>query len=73
MLPTQLAVDLMGPGGAIVNIASTAGLGHGAHGARDYVVARAGVIRWPAASLPHDLRAHGLPQVCNVLPAAGLR
>jgi NADP-dependent 3-hydroxy acid dehydrogenase YdfG len=42
MLSTQLAVDLMGPGGAIVNIASTAGLGHSAHRAPDYVVAKGG-------------------------------
>jgi NAD(P)-dependent dehydrogenase (short-subunit alcohol dehydrogenase family) len=45
MLSTQLAVEAMGPGGAIVNIASTAGLGHGIHDVPEYATAKAGLIR----------------------------
>jgi NAD(P)-dependent dehydrogenase (short-subunit alcohol dehydrogenase family) len=48
MLSTQLAIEAMGRGGAIVNIASTAGLGYGVHGAPEYAIAKAGVIRLTA-------------------------
>jgi 3-oxoacyl-[acyl-carrier protein] reductase len=40
MLSTQLAIGAMGRGGAIVNIASTAGLGYGPHGVPEYAMPR---------------------------------
>jgi NAD(P)-dependent dehydrogenase (short-subunit alcohol dehydrogenase family) len=52
MLSTQLAIDAMAGGGAIVNIASTAGLGYGAHGVPEYAIAKAGVIRLTACLGP---------------------
>jgi NAD(P)-dependent dehydrogenase (short-subunit alcohol dehydrogenase family) len=52
MLSTQLAIDVMRPGGAIVNIASTAGLGYGVHGVPEYAVAKAGVMRLTACLAP---------------------
>ncbi len=48
MLSTQLAIEAMGQGGAIVNIASTAGLGYGVHAIPEYAIAKAGVIRLTA-------------------------
>jgi hypothetical protein len=45
MLAIQLALPLMPAGGAIVNVASVAGLGYGTHRAPDYAVAKAGLIR----------------------------
>ncbi len=54
MLATQLAVDAMrkGGGGAIVNIASMAGVGFGPHGAPEYAAAKAGLARLTAALAP---------------------
>jgi NAD(P)-dependent dehydrogenase (short-subunit alcohol dehydrogenase family) len=52
MLSTQLAIEQMTGGGAIVNIASTAGLGHAAHPAPEYAVAKAGVMRLTACLAP---------------------
>jgi len=53
MLATQLAIELMGPGGgAVVNIASSAGLGLGAHRAPEYAAAKAGVVRLTATLAP---------------------
>jgi NAD(P)-dependent dehydrogenase (short-subunit alcohol dehydrogenase family) len=51
MLATQLALDLLRRrgGGAIVNVASVAGLGAGPHGAPEYAAAKAGVVRLTAA------------------------
>jgi NAD(P)-dependent dehydrogenase (short-subunit alcohol dehydrogenase family) len=54
MLATQLA---LGPlrqhgGGAIINIASVAGLGTTGHGSPEYAVAKAGVIRLTACLAP---------------------
>lgn len=63
MLATQQAIEMMGPGGAIVNVASTAGLGHGPHRAPEYAVAKAGVIRLTACLAP--LReSHGIRVNC---------
>jgi NAD(P)-dependent dehydrogenase (short-subunit alcohol dehydrogenase family) len=52
MLSCQLALDVMPPGGAIVNIASVAGLGLGVHSVPEYAVAKAGVMRLTACLAP---------------------
>jgi len=52
MLSTQLAIDTMNTGGAIVNISSTAGLGYGVHGAPEYAAAKAAVMRLTACLAP---------------------
>jgi NAD(P)-dependent dehydrogenase (short-subunit alcohol dehydrogenase family) len=54
MLATQLAVEPMRQhgGGAIINIASVAGLGTTSHGSPEYAVAKAGVIRLTACLAP---------------------
>jgi NAD(P)-dependent dehydrogenase (short-subunit alcohol dehydrogenase family) len=52
MLSTQLALDLMGPGGAIVSVASSAALGLAAHAVPEYAVAKAGVVRLTACLGP---------------------
>jgi NAD(P)-dependent dehydrogenase (short-subunit alcohol dehydrogenase family) len=51
MLVTQLALDPLRRrgGGAIVNVASVAGLGAGPHAAPEYAAAKAGVVRLTAA------------------------
>jgi NAD(P)-dependent dehydrogenase (short-subunit alcohol dehydrogenase family) len=51
MIATQLALDPLRRrgGGAIVNVASVAGLGAGRHGAPEYAAAKAGVVRLTAA------------------------
>jgi 3-oxoacyl-[acyl-carrier protein] reductase len=51
MLATQLALEPLRRrgGGAIVNVASVAGLGAGPHGAPEYAAAKAGVVRFTAA------------------------
>lgn len=52
MLSCQLALDAMVRGGAIVNIASVAGLGYGVHSVPEYAVAKAGVMRLTACLAP---------------------
>ena len=54
MLATQLVLPAMAErgGGAVVNIASTAGLGTASHGSPEYAVAKAGVIRFTACLAP---------------------
>ena len=54
MLATQFVLGPMGErgGGAIINIASTAGLGTAAHDSPEYAVAKAGVIRFTACLAP---------------------
>jgi NAD(P)-dependent dehydrogenase (short-subunit alcohol dehydrogenase family) len=54
MLATQLVLPLMAArgGGAIINIASVAGLGTTPHDAPEYAVAKAGVIRLTACLAP---------------------
>jgi NAD(P)-dependent dehydrogenase (short-subunit alcohol dehydrogenase family) len=53
MLATQLVLPAMaGRGGAVINIASTAGLGTASHGSPEYAVAKAGVIRFTACLAP---------------------
>jgi NAD(P)-dependent dehydrogenase (short-subunit alcohol dehydrogenase family) len=51
MLATQLALEQMAErgGGAIVNVASVAGLGLSAYGAPEYAAAKAGVVRLTAS------------------------
>ena len=51
MLATQLALEPLRRrgGGAIVNVASVAGLGAGPHGAPEYAAAKAGVVRFTAS------------------------
>ncbi|MFC3500246.1 SDR family NAD(P)-dependent oxidoreductase [Micromonospora krabiensis] len=52
LLSCQLALEAMPRGGAIINVASVAGLGHGVHGVPEYAVAKAGVIRLTACLAP---------------------
>ena len=54
MLATQLVLAPMRArgGGAIINIASTAGLGTASHDAPEYAVAKAGVVRFTACLAP---------------------
>jgi NAD(P)-dependent dehydrogenase (short-subunit alcohol dehydrogenase family) len=54
MLATQLVLEPMRQhgGGAIINIASVAGLGTTSHGSPEYAVAKAGVIRLTACLAP---------------------
>ena len=51
MLSTQIALEPLRRrgGGAIVNVASVAGVGAGPHGAPEYAAAKAGVVRLTAA------------------------
>jgi NAD(P)-dependent dehydrogenase (short-subunit alcohol dehydrogenase family) len=54
MLATQLALGPMTErgGGAVINIASSAGLGTTSHDAPEYAVAKAGVVRFSACLAP---------------------
>jgi NAD(P)-dependent dehydrogenase (short-subunit alcohol dehydrogenase family) len=54
MLTTQLVLAPMAGhgGGAIINIASVAGLGTTSHGCPEYAVAKAGVVRFTACLAP---------------------
>jgi NAD(P)-dependent dehydrogenase (short-subunit alcohol dehydrogenase family) len=49
MLATQLAIAAMRDGGVVVNVASTAGLGHGAYQSPEYGAAKAGLIRFTSS------------------------
>jgi NAD(P)-dependent dehydrogenase (short-subunit alcohol dehydrogenase family) len=49
MLATQLALAAMRDGGVVVNVASTAGLGHRAYQSPEYGAAKAGLIRFTSA------------------------
>jgi NAD(P)-dependent dehydrogenase (short-subunit alcohol dehydrogenase family) len=49
MLATQLAIAAMPDGGVVVNVASTAGLGHRAYQSPEYGAAKAGLIRFTSA------------------------
>lgn len=64
VLGTQFAVEAMrGRGGAIVNVASGAGIGLAAHDAPVYAAAKAGVVRFTAA-LAHLKQSHGVRVNC---------
>ena len=54
MLATQLVLGPMTErgGGAVVNIASSAGLGTTSHDSPEYAVAKAGVVRFTACLAP---------------------
>jgi NAD(P)-dependent dehydrogenase (short-subunit alcohol dehydrogenase family) len=52
MLMTQLAIEAMSGGGAIVNISSGAGMGFAPHGAPEYAAAKAAVARLTSALAP---------------------
>jgi NAD(P)-dependent dehydrogenase (short-subunit alcohol dehydrogenase family) len=52
LVATQLALEAMTDGGAIVNVASMAGYGLFPHGAPEYAVAKAGVMRLSGALSP---------------------
>ena len=52
MVATQLALEAMTSGGAIVNIASIAGYGLAAHDAPEYAAAKAGLMRLTGALSP---------------------
>ena len=64
MLATQLALEPMRRrgGGAIVNVASVAGLGAGPHTAPEYAAAKAGVVRLTAALV--SLAEEGIRVTC---------
>jgi NAD(P)-dependent dehydrogenase (short-subunit alcohol dehydrogenase family) len=49
MLATQLAIAAMRDGGVVVNVASTAGLGHRAYQSPEYGAAKAGLIRFTSS------------------------
>ena len=49
MVATQLALEAMTPGGAIVNVSSIAGYGLRPHDAPEYAVAKAGMMRLTGA------------------------
>lgn len=49
MLATQLALPLLGQGGAIVNISSSGGWDSGRYGSPEYGAAKAGLIRFTTA------------------------
>lgn len=54
MLGTQYGIEAMRRrgGGVIINIASLAGIGYGAHDAPEYAASKAGVVRFSAALAP---------------------
>jgi NAD(P)-dependent dehydrogenase (short-subunit alcohol dehydrogenase family) len=52
MVATQLALDAMVEGGAIVNVSSMAGYGLFPHGAPEYAAAKAGLMRLTGALSP---------------------
>jgi NAD(P)-dependent dehydrogenase (short-subunit alcohol dehydrogenase family) len=60
MVVTQLAIEPLRRrgGGAVVNVASVAGLGAGRHDAPEYAAAKAGVVRFTAAL--RSLAAEGI-------------
>jgi NAD(P)-dependent dehydrogenase (short-subunit alcohol dehydrogenase family) len=65
MLATQLAIRAMreqGRGGAIVNIASLAGVGNRPHPDPDYAATKAGVVRFSTALAP--LSSEGIRVNC---------
>jgi NAD(P)-dependent dehydrogenase (short-subunit alcohol dehydrogenase family) len=66
MVATQLALDAMVEGGAIVNVSSMAGYGLFPHGAPEYAAAKAGLMRLTGALSP--LQAERKIRVSCVCP-----
>lgn len=68
MFGTQCAIEAMWRtgGGAVVNIASVAGLGYGPHNSPEYAAAKAGLIRFTASLA--SLREHMNVRVNCVIP-----
>jgi NAD(P)-dependent dehydrogenase (short-subunit alcohol dehydrogenase family) len=64
MLGIQLALERMENGGAIVNVASVAGIGYGPHRAPEYAAAKAGVARLTAALAPLAERGVRVNCIC---------
>jgi NAD(P)-dependent dehydrogenase (short-subunit alcohol dehydrogenase family) len=73
MLLTQLALEPMTGlgGGAVVNIASSAGLGDAAYGSPEYGAAKAGLIRF-TSSVAGLAQTHGVRVTCVVPGWIGL-
>lgn len=63
MVATQLAVEAMPAGGAIVNVSSIAGYGLDPHDAPEYAAAKAGIIRLTGALSPLAV-THGICVSC---------
>ncbi|MFL5919914.1 MAG: SDR family NAD(P)-dependent oxidoreductase [Gaiellaceae bacterium] len=63
MVATQLAVEAMPAGGAIVNVSSIAGYGLDPHDAPEYAAAKAGIIRLTGALSPLAV-THGIRVSC---------
>jgi NAD(P)-dependent dehydrogenase (short-subunit alcohol dehydrogenase family) len=64
MRMTQIAIEEMaGRGGAVVNVASGAGMGLGAHGSPVYAASKAAVVRFTAALAPLRVE-HGIRVNC---------
>lgn len=63
MVATQLAVEAMPAGGAIVNVSSIAGYGLDPHDAPEYAAAKAGTIRLTGALSPLAV-THGIRVSC---------
>lgn len=63
MVATQLALEAMSAGGAIVNVSSIAGYGLAPHDAPEYAAAKAGLIRLTGA-LSSPAAAHGVRVSC---------
>lgn len=57
MVATQLALEAMTDGGAVVNVSSMAGYGLFPHGAPEYAVAKAGLMRLTGALSPFGTSA----------------
>jgi NAD(P)-dependent dehydrogenase (short-subunit alcohol dehydrogenase family) len=64
MLGIQFAVPAMAGGGAIVNVASSAALGHAPHPGPEYAVAKAGVMRLTECLAPLAERGIRVNCVC---------
>jgi NAD(P)-dependent dehydrogenase (short-subunit alcohol dehydrogenase family) len=64
MLAIQLALERMGDGGAIVNVASVAGIGYEPHRAPEYAAAKAGVVRLTTALAPLAERGVRVSCIC---------
>jgi NAD(P)-dependent dehydrogenase (short-subunit alcohol dehydrogenase family) len=66
MVATQLALEAMSEGGAIVHVSSIAGYGLLPHDAPEYAVAKAGLMRLTGALSPLA-KTHGV-RVCCICP-----